>query len=177
MMRLAVGLLLVANGWAQISWGARAGVPLNSALETFSSRTNFENRPKYWLFGPALEIRLPKRLAITFDALYQRLEFDGPGGRRTGGEWDFPATMRYRFGQGAVRPFVAGGGSFNKITGIAAPRSSVTGIVMGGGVELKLPLVRIAPELRYTHRLEENITLDGLRSQRNRAWLLVGLTF
>jgi len=168
---------LTTASFGQISWGLRGGVPLNEALEDFPGRFTFQTRPHHWVLGPTLEIRLPKRLGITFDLLYRRLQFDGPGGRQTGGEWEFPAMLRYRFGSGALRPFVAGGGSFNKITGITTPRSSVTGVVFGAGAEIKIPLLRIAPELRFTHKLDENISLEGLRSRTNRILLLVGLTF
>lgn len=168
---------LTTASFGQISYGLRGGIPLNEALDDIPGRVTFKNRPQHWVLGPTLEIRLPKRLAITFDVLYQRLKFDGPTGERTGSEWEFPAMMRYRFGNGMARPFVAGGGSFNKITGITTPRSSVNGIVVGGGAEIKIPLLRITPELRYTHKLGENISLDGLRSRTNRVLLLVGLTF
>lgn len=168
---------LTTASFGQISYGLRGGVPLNEALEDIPGRFTFKNRPQHWVLGPTLEIRLPKRLAITFDALYQRLKFDGPAGEQTGSEWEFPAMMRYRFGSGMVRPFVAGGGSFNKITGITTPRSSVSGVVFGGGAEIKIPLLRITPELRYTHKLDENISFEGLRSRTNRVLLLVGVTF
>ena len=177
-MKLFLFLLLLApSAFSQISWGLRGGVPLTNALEDFPSRFTFKNKPQYWTLGPTLEIRLPARLGITFDALYQRLKYEGPNGDQTGGEWSFPAMLRYRFGSGMFRPYVAGGGSFNKITGITTPRSSVTGIVLGGGAEIKLPLLRISPELRYTHKLDENISLEGLRSRTNRVMLLVGVTF
>lgn len=178
-MKFFLFLLLLAPSaaFSQISWGVRGGVPLTEALEDFPGRFTFKNKPQYWVLGPTLEIRLPARLGITFDALYQRLKYEGPNGDQTGGEWTFPAMLRYRFGSGMFRPYVAGGGSFNKITGITTPRSSVTGIVVGGGAEIKLPLLRISPELRYSHKLDEDISLEGLRSRSNRVMLLVGVTF
>ena len=178
-MKAAVLLLLAAPAlFSQISWGVRGGIPLTSALEDFPSRLTFRNKPHYWTLGPTIEIRLPARLGISFDALYERLQYEGPGGgQASGGEWTFPAMLRYRFGSGMFRPYAAAGGSFNKVTGIAAPRSSVTGIVLGAGAEIKLPLVRLSPELRYTHRLNENLTLDGIRSHRSRALFLIGVTF
>ena len=54
------------------------------------------------------------------------------------------------------------------------------GFVFGGGVELKLAWVRIAPEIRYTRWGSENFRDPVnalLRTQRNQGDFLVGFTF
>lgn len=178
MMRLAALALVAVPVWAQnISVGIRAGIPATDAFKTGPGRFSFRNVPHRWTFGPGLEVRLPLSLAVTLDALYSRLEFEQGTTRQTGGQWEFPAMLRYRFGAGNARPFVAAGGSFNKITGLRTPTSSVTGVVFGAGVDLKAPLIRIAPELRYTRRLSESLTLEGLRSNQNQVVFLVGFLF
>jgi hypothetical protein len=178
--RFALLTLLAAPAWAQsISVGLRGGVPLSDAFEVFPGRFSFRNLPHRWTAGPTLEVRLPFSLGVTFDALYSRVEYeriDSPG-RETGGQWEFPLMLRFRSGAGPVHPFVAGGGSFNKLTDISTPTSSVAGVVVGAGVEVKVPFVRITPEIRYTRRLSDQLNIEGLRSNRNEFVFLTGITF
>lgn len=174
---LLAGVLPAQN----ISVGFRGGVPFTDAFKTVERAANLslvKNRPTHWIFGPTLEIRLPAGFGVTFDALYNRLGFETAGQTQSGGLWEFPAMLRYRIGpQPIVKPFLAAGGSFNKLTGIRTPTSSVTGLVFGGGVEVKLPFMRIAPELRVSRRLSENVTVGSVRSNLTQAVFLVGLTF
>jgi hypothetical protein len=181
-LALLVALLASALPAQNISVGFRGGVPFTDAFKTVQSAASLgivKIRPSHWIFGPTLEIRLPAGFGITFDALYNRLGYEATGQpRQSGGQWEFPAMLRYRIGpQPLVKPFLAAGGSFNKITGIRTPSSSVTGIVFGGGVEIKLPFMRLAPELRLSRRLSENVTLGSVRSNLTQAVFLVGLTF
>jgi len=180
LIRLLLLAALAAPAWAQsISVGVRGGVPLSDAFEAVPGALSFSNVPHRWTAGPTLEVRLPFSLGVTFDALYSRVEYerqDGSG-RETGGQWDFPLMLRYRAGIGPVRPFVAGGGSFNKITDVTAPTSTAAGLVLGTGVEVKIPFVRITPEVRYTRRFDDAVSLDGLRSNRNQFVFLTGITF
>ena len=174
---LLAGVLPAQN----ISVGFRGGVPFTDAFKTVESAANLSivrNRPSHWIFGPTLEIRLPAGFGVTFDALYNRLGFETAGQTQSGGLWEFPAMLRYRIGpQPLVKPFLAAGGSFNKLTGIRTPTSSVTGLVFGGGAEVKLPFMRIAPELRVSRRLSENVSIGSVRSNLTQAVFLVGLTF
>jgi Outer membrane protein beta-barrel domain len=178
--RLALLALLTAPAWAQsLSVGVRAGVPLSDAFDVFPGRFSFRNLPHHWTAGPTIEVRLPFSLGVTFDALYSRVEYeriDSPGGE-SGGQWEFPLMLRFRSGAGPVHPFVAGGASFNKLTDISAPTSSAAGVVVGAGVELKVPFVRITPEIRYTRRFSDQLNLEGLRSNRNELVFLTGITF
>jgi hypothetical protein len=177
---LALLTLAAVPVWAQsISVGVRAGVPLSDAFEAVPGAVTFQNLPHRWTAGPTLELRLPLSLGLTFDALYSRVEYerlDGQG-RESGGQWDFPLMLRYRAGVGPVRPFVAGGGTFNAITDVSAPTSNAAGVVLGTGVEVKIPFVRITPEIRYTRRFSDQLDLDGLRSNRNQFVFLTGITF
>lgn len=180
MIRFILLTVLAAPAWAQsLSVGVRAGVPASDAFEVFPGRFSFRNLPHRWTAGPTLEVRLPFSLGVTFDALYSRVEYErlDSTGRESGGQWEFPVMLRYRAGVGPVQPFVAGGGSFNTLTGISAPRSNVAGIVVGAGIEVKIPVIRITPELRYTRRLSDQLDLEGLRSNRNQLVFLTGITF
>lgn len=186
---LAAPLLLHADA---ISVGIRAGVPLSDAFTT-ETRNAISTRsiPNRYTFGPAFEVRLPASLGVTFDILYRRLTYEQQTGtsapiEKSGGQWDFPLMLRYRFGQGNVRPFAAGGLNFTRISSslVTDPanfvRKTTNGIVLGAGVELKLPLIRIAPELRYTHRANDSFrdSVNSLiRANANQVDFLVGITF
>lgn len=180
-MKLAAAFFLAATALSaqSISVGIRAGVPFNDVL---SANSNFTSTPHHWTFGPTLEIRLPLNLGFTFDALYSQLEYQSntPFALTAfrGGNWDFPVMLRYRFkALPLIRPYVAGGGSFNKLTGFTTPTSSARGMVFGGGVEIKALLIRISPELRWTHRFGDNFNITGLKTAADQATFLVGVTF
>ncbi|HLI85194.1 MAG TPA: porin family protein [Bryobacteraceae bacterium] len=89
------------------------------------------------------------------------------------GSWEFPLLLKYRFKAPLVRPFVDGGVAWNTLSGLTQTvtetvipsgavststnsnpaelrNSTVTGVVLGGGLEIHVPLLRISPEIRYT---------------------------
>jgi hypothetical protein len=53
------------------------------------------------------------------------------------------------------------------------------GAVLGAGLEFNLHLVRVSPEIRYTRWGATNLADFGgvLRSNKNQAEVLIGLTF
>jgi hypothetical protein len=172
--------VLAAPVWAQsLSVGIRAGVPASDAFDTLPGPLLFRNVPHHWTAGPTLEVHLPFSLGVTLDALYSRVEFervDGTGSE-TGGQWEFPLMLRYRTSSGTVQPFIAGGGSFNTLTDITAPTSNAAGLVLGAGIEIHIPIIRITPEFRYTRRFSDQLDIEGLRSNRNQLVFLTGITF
>lgn len=178
-----LALVLLASGLSaqNISVGFRGGVPFTDSFKTISSAAAgdlFKDLPGRWIIGPTFEVRLPAGFGVTLDALYSRLGYEVAGQTDTGGKWEFPAMLRYRIGpQPGIKPFIAGGGSFSTITGLRTPSSSVTGIVFGGGVEIKVPFIRIAPEVRVTHQLSDPITVGSVRANLTQAVFLVGITF
>jgi hypothetical protein len=179
-IRLLLLFTLSMPVWAQgLSVGIRGGVPMSDAFEVVTGGQRFRNVPHRWTVGPTVEVRLPFSLGVTFDALYSKVEYERTDGlgSETGGQWDFPLLLRYRAGVGPVRPFVAGGGNFSKLTDITTPKSTVAGLVLGAGVEVKVPLVRITPEVRYTRRFDDSVSSDGLRLNQNQFTFLTGITF
>jgi len=86
-----------------------------------------------WTVGPSIEVRLPFRFALEFNALYrtqrQNYSFSSPLSPAnnsylvTGGErssiWDFPLLLKYRFNLGPLRPFVSGGYSWSRNSTLA----------------------------------------------------------
>jgi hypothetical protein len=80
-----------------------------------------------WTGGPTVELHLPVRLSVEFDALYRSsranrvlpLRFDpalNPSLHFMGEEtkvWDFPLLLKHRLTGGSVRPFVSAGASWS----------------------------------------------------------------
>jgi Outer membrane protein beta-barrel domain len=131
--------------------------------------------------------------------------------RTTSNNWEFPLLLKKRFGGvGPVRPFVDAGVSFDKITGLSQTVSNLVfpnrltttsnsnpaelkndftaGFTMGGGVEIRLLILRITPEIRYTRWGTQQFNgifpaggasgvAGSLTSSQNQAEFLVGFTF
>ncbi len=87
--------------------------------------------------GPTVQVHLPLRLALEFNVLYRRLNYDSNYYFRTpssgeyfintnnvANKWEFPLLMKYRFSGAAVRPFVAAGVSVNRINGTGQVRAT-----------------------------------------------------
>src|SRR6185312_5908772 len=101
-------------------------------------------------------------------------------------EWNFPILLQYRFGTPVVKPFIEGGVAFNHLSNLSAAATSIpsgpgallrqsnAGVVLGGGVDLKVPFVRISGELRYTH---QGSAFFQQISNVNQAEFLLGLHF
>lgn len=211
MMRSWLMLAAAPLAAQNISFGVRAGVPLTHVVETAKEGLNgFEHKPNRWVLGPTVEVRLPLGVGFTVDALYRRLTYDVLGttinsgtGReepvvlgQSHGLWQFPVMLKYRAGVGPFRPFVAGGVSFSRITGIAAAgncvvslgrrcavlsmKDSSTGLTFGAGLDAKLPGIRLAPEIRYTRIGSAYLQSESpslLSSRRNQFEFLLGITF
>ncbi|MBI4902543.1 MAG: outer membrane beta-barrel protein [Acidobacteria bacterium] len=108
-----------ASVW--LTGGVKLGAPINDP----SSRSSvFETYTQSrWTGGPAVELHLPYRFAVEFDALYrtyrQHTSYPFPFGAdlnpyqvtgvRKTGAWDLPLLLKYRFRVGALRPFVSAG--------------------------------------------------------------------
>lgn len=176
-------LLLIAGAvgaFPQFSAGLKAGVPITDTFNALRSPNfGFNSQTKRCVIGPMLELRLPGGLAVEFDALYRRFNYEADvsvidvitNNRTTGNAWEFPLLAKYRFSSELVRPYIAGGVAWNtfsgmrqSITRVIAGQSSTTtsndpaelrektatGIVLGAGVEVRALFLRISPEVRYT---------------------------
>ena len=118
----------------------------------------------------------------------------------TAGAWEFPVLAKYRFKGKFVRPFVDGGVAWDKLSGLtqtvknvvatvthstttSSPaelaNSTTRGYVLGGGLDLKLLLIHITPEVRLTRWGAKHFidTTGIVNSKQNQAEFLVGITF
>lgn len=126
MTRLLLFFASVAALQAQpLSYGFKVGSPLNDPganLDFYSIRSQSR-----WTGGPAVELHLPWRLSVEFDALYRSSRANtsfplhlGPAqnpylyvSSEKTKIWDFPLLAKYRFSGGTLRPFVGAGASWS----------------------------------------------------------------
>ena len=84
---------------------------------------------KRYIVGPQLEVRLPLRLSVEFDALYRRVGFTGYADsccahsitRERANSWEFPILLKYRL---PARFFVGAGYAPRMIHGTAVSSGS-----------------------------------------------------
>ncbi len=118
----------------------------------------------------------------------------------TSGAWEFPLLAKYRFKGKIVHPFVDAGVAWNKLSGLTQTVKSVVGsitnttttsnppelansttrgFVLGGGVDVKLLVIHITPEVRFTRWGAKQFSdpTGMFNSKQNQAEFLVGITF
>ena len=175
------GLVVTMASAQNIGYGVRGGVPLSDFLEAESKTgalTNVVKGRGNVIIGPMLELRLPFGLGIEGNALYRRWDAKGVLDRGSASTWEFPVYGKVRIPGIVVRPYFGGGlnfqrlGDVSRFLGGAAVDSSRRGFLGAGGVEIKVPYVRIAPELRFTRWGN-----SGPLRSTNQIDFLVGLSF
>lgn len=162
------------------SVGVRGGVPLNDAYTAVSNPTVALSTDRF-VIGPTVELHLPFGFGAQVDALYRSYTVGG-----TVTQWEFPILATYHFHKVGplLRPFVDGGPTFNHI-GIPSSANftarSAAGVALGAGVEAKFLLLRVEPEIRWTHWGRTNFTYSTANSvfssNQNEVEFLVGVTF
>lgn len=200
MRSLFLLLLAAASAVAQpVTFGVRAGVPLTSFFSDVQNGSfSFSANDKLYIVGPTIELRLPFGLGIELDALYRHLNYSGSASSAsetvTGNEFEFPLLAKYRFKTKAklVRPFVDAGFAWDTLSGLTQSLTSATslsgavaatksakGFVMGGGLDISLKILHIAPEIRYTHWGSASFVdpLKLVNGSQNQGEFLVGITF
>lgn len=191
-------LLLTVSVRAQhLSIGLAGGMGLTDAFmnqTTGNSNGGFHlySTTKDYLVGPAIEMRLPFNLSVEFDALYRPLHltdasfsFLGPPpinriSQGTINSWEFPLLGKYRLPGHWIRPFLEAGPSFRHAGTNASLLGGLSvlsshGFTAGGGGEVHIWKLRIAPEVRYTRWAADTYPFPF--SNLNQAELLVGLWF
>jgi len=189
-----------------LSVGVKGGVPFTDFIETVSgNRSIVSSSTNRYIVGPFVELRLPAGFSVELDALYRRFSFNATAtlgdvfsnARTTANAWEFPLLVKKKFSSGPVRPFLDAGVNFDKISGLKQTIQSVanisgsenlrtkdftTGFVAGVGIELRLLLLKVSPEIRYTRWGTEHfsqIIAPGafLNSNQNQAEFLIGISF
>jgi opacity protein-like surface antigen len=174
-----------------------------------SQQFAFNSTTNRYIVGPAAELHLPFGLGVEFDILYRHFNYNGSGSlvdvvtssRTTSNAWEFPLLAKYRFPMKVVHPFVDAGVSWDKLSGlsqaitttvvssrIATTTSSnpaelnataTRGFVMGAGLSVKLLVIHVSPEVRFTRwGAQHFIDPNGLlHSNLNQGEFLLGITF
>ena len=136
------------------------------------------------------------------------------------GDWEFPLLLKYRFRAPLVRPYADIGVAWDTLSGLTQTLSqtviptrvtttstssnppelknnTVTGFVIGGGLDIHAILLHISPEIRYTRWFDPHFqspasaiissgpstvtasppAIGNIRSTQNQFEFLVGFTF
>jgi len=191
-----ISLISVASAAAQaLSVGVIGGAPFQDVVTNGNSIVNnvqsTAKSPNFTI-GPEIQVNLPLSLRLEVDALFRPYKFDlGVSSRVTdtvsGQQWRFPVLLQYRFNTPLVKPFLEGGVSFDHLSGISDAvkaavqsgpgqflRASNAGVVLGAGVDVKIPFVRVSGELRYTRETASDFATF---SNLNQAEVLIGVHF
>jgi hypothetical protein len=198
---LALGAFcaMSASGQSLFSIGVIGGAPFTDVVNaTNVASLSIVPKSTNFTVGPSFQVNLPLSLRIEVDALYRPYSFlvsstAVPGsllafapGNVSGNEWSFPVLAQYRFKTPVVKPFVEVGVSFDHLSSLSTAANDITsgpgtlihqtnaGVVLGGGVDVKIPFIRLSGELRYTH--QGSAYFQGI-SNLNQAEVLVGIHF
>ena len=107
-----------------ISYGVKLGTPINDPSQYGVFSNGSVSR---WTGGPFVELHLPYRLSVEFSALYRPSRETESRPFHLGEAqnaylsssvdkvktWDFPLLLKYRFADGAFRPFIGVGGAWS----------------------------------------------------------------
>ena len=181
MTRLVLfAILLGAPLSAQfLHWGVKGGIPLNDALDaSVAYKSNFH----HWTLGPVVEVDLPAGFGLEADLLYRRMGYSVVGlngdTAHNSNAFTIPVLAKYKFPGKVARLYVAAGFSFRALSDVPNLWESTSkGYVLGAGFRYNLGVVKISPELRYTHWGNDVFRMTNLSSVKNQTEFLVGITF
>lgn len=151
--------------------------------------THFFSDSKKYVIGPTVELHLPLGLSVEADALYRPLNqttvttvIPRPPVRSSTDTtaWEFPILGKYHFLHAPiVKPYVEAGPIFRHVSSQVSYLSR-GGFALGAGVDFKLLLIRITPEIRYSRWGGDSAAravFTSLPSNLNQAELLIGVSF
>ena len=168
----------------------------------------FTNTNRY-IVGASFELHLPFGLGVEADGLYRHLNYASTSlgvdtstqESTTASDVEFPLLVKYRFPTKGVRPFLDGGVAFDKLAGVKQfitntvlpavqnktttsnpaelHNSSTEGFVIGGGLDIKLLVIHILPEVRFTRwNAQHFFDVNGLlHTNVNQGEFLLGINF
>jgi hypothetical protein len=184
--------------------GIRGGAPVTdyfSVEDNTGSNTghaSYVDDTRRYILGPTFAVHFPLGFSLTVDALYRKIGFTRKPAEPLASQqstlanaWQFPVMLRWTYTPTTLKPSVALGPNFQKITGIDTvsatagssselANSFTPGFAAGAGFEVHLGVLRLEPELRYTHwgsQAFEDPVHAALRTNVNQADFLFGITF
>jgi hypothetical protein len=193
-----IGTFCAISANAQgISVGVLGGAPFTDVVNSVH-QNNVGVLPKStnFIIGPSFQVNLPLSLRVEVDALYRPYSFfisnvlSGIIANYTvsANQWRFPFLLQYRIKTPLplLKPFVEGGVSFDHLANISAAAKNITSgpgtllrqsnasVVLGGGIDVKIPFIRLSAELRYSHQGSADFQAI---SNLNQAEVLIGVHF
>ena len=180
---------------AALSVGVLGGAPFNDVTKnTVIGGLSSIPKSSNFTVGPVLQVSLPAGFRVEVDALFRPYRFDFESfpfrpvtTQVRARQWRFPVLVQYRFGGAIVKPYVGAGLSFGHLGGISDAAKNVAASgpgallhqndaspVIGVGLDLGVPLVRISAEIRYTR---QTVSYFSNFSNLNQAEILVGIHF
>jgi outer membrane protein W len=190
-MKAFIPFLFAASALAQpFHAGVKVGLPLTDFVNTVQGVTS--TTTNRYLVGPTVELHLPAGFGVDLDALYRHFDYKNIAGTtitgianvNSAGDWEFPLLLKYRFPAKIVRPYVAAGVAWDKLTGLTntlsgdAQKGTTMGAVLGVGLDVHLAIIHILPEIRYTRWTDQHFNITNvLHSNQNQAEVMVGITF
>ena len=135
-----------------------------------------------------MELSLPFGFAVEANALYRPLNLatDATLAPRPPAHfstninaWEFPILGKYHFlHTPVIKPYVEAGPIFRHV-GSEASYLSNSGFAFGGGIDVKVLLVRVTPEIRFSRWAgDAHVNFFGAPpSQLNQAEFLIGISF
>ena len=122
-----------------VSAGFKLGAPLNDPSAAKTLGTSYVQGR--WTGGPTVELHLPHRFSLEFDALYRNYQRNTTSSFQLApnvnsylastanktNAWDFPILLKYRFQVGSLHPFISGGYGFTHESSHGSYKFSCTG--------------------------------------------------
>lgn len=183
MHSLLVLFLATATAQSQdsiVSFGVKGGIPLTEAVSTQMGIGLSSINTGRWTVGSTVELHLPWRLSIEFDALYRTFQYGyistfsqysyiPPGTgvaqilpptintfNQDTTVWDFPLLLKYRFPGEKVRPFLVGGKSWSR----ESRKISWSSVCSAGGSSCFPPDFPSVPSPNYSFS-SQTVVRDG----------------
>ncbi len=178
---LCLCVLAVAAVAQPVIGGLKIGVPLTDAFNSVQNLSYPPASASNYEIGVYGEVRLPAKFSLEVDALHRGYTFKSQYGSTSASSWEFPVLLKYHLLGGPIRPFVDGGLSFSRLSGIqsliVSPNHNANfGIVLGAGVDIHALVLHISPEIRYTGDALKNFD-TVINSNRNQLAFLIGIGF
>jgi hypothetical protein len=171
------------------SFGGVVGTPLTDVTQTTTiAGINYLRNSTLFTIGPSLQVNLPAGFRIEIDALYRPVAYQIATTFLVGTEtnnvsaaqFNFPVLLQYHIGKyPLIKPYAEGGFSFATLSDLQHAAGTIVktnnaGLVLGFGADIKVPFIRLSPEIRYTRQFLS----DFLQiSQLNQAEVLLGIRF
>lgn len=174
------------------SVGAVIGTPLTDVTQTTTiAGINYLRDSTLFTIGPSLQVNLPAGFRVEIDALYRpvayRIATSSSSANVSASQFRFPVMLQHHLGGvPLIKPYAEAGLSFDHLANLSQAATLATsqpgaivqtthaGLVLGLGLDVKIPLVRLSPEIRYTRQFSDDFR--GI-SELNQAEVLVGIRF